>query len=169
MEVGSTKIPSERFVLIQSNVSYGPIAIGSFIYHVCTKRGRSRAYSMRTRGDGGLTHVDTYTKMPLFIYCNFVVFSYARYFFILRCLWRRLLLLFYETFAMIIFLSVICFTVFFSVELLPGYLKTLLLEMEGGSDGQEYVHNGGVLAIVLVCTMGKGGVKFFHFGVYILI
>ena len=44
---------------------------------------------------------------------------------ILCCLWRRLSLLFYKTFAMIIFLSLKCFSVYFSMELFIGYLKAV--------------------------------------------
>ena len=42
----------------------------------------------------------------------------------LCCHWRRLSFQFYKTFAMIIFLSLKCFSVYFSMELCIGYLKT---------------------------------------------
>ena len=75
---------------------------------------------------------------------------------ILCCLWRRLSLVFYKAFAMIIFLSLKFFTVLFSMELFIGYLKTFPLETEGGSERYEYVRNGrwGVVAFVRVRIMG---------------
>ena len=54
---------------------------------------------------------------------------------------------------MIIFLSLKYITVFLFIELLIGYLKAFQLEMcvcvcvwggGRGSDGKEYVHNGGL-------------------------
>ena len=74
--------------------------------------------------------------------------------------------MFYKTFAMITFLSLKCFPVFFSMELLIGYLKTLPLEMGGGvrwvrvhtqwgHSKRTYVYNG-------------GEVKFLPFGAYVL-
>ena len=48
------------------------------------------------------------------------------------CLWRLLSLLLYKTFAMSIFLSLKCFTVYFSMAVLVGYLKTFALEIGGG-------------------------------------
>ena len=52
----------------------------------------------------------------------------------------------YTNFAIIIFLSLKCVTIFVSMELLIGNLKALTLETEGGerSDRKEYLHNGGV-------------------------
>ena len=60
--------------------------------------------------------------------------------------------------------------VFFSMELLTGYLKAYLLEI-GGGGGQmsKRAHTQwGAITNVCVCKMG-GGVNFVHFGAYILI
>ena len=67
--------------------------------------GQAKAYTMRARGGGGLAHGSTYAKTSLF---------------------ARILLsfLFYKTFSMTIFLSLKCFSVYFSMELFNGYLKT---------------------------------------------
>ena len=72
------------------------------------------------KGVGGLTHLSIWTKKaPFCIY--FVIFSYA----------------------MIIFLSLKCFTVFFSMELLLGCLNAFPLEMEGGQMGKSKCAMGG--------------------------
>ena len=63
--------------------------------------------------------------------------------------------MFSETFAMIISLSLKCFTLFFFVELLIGYLKIFPLGM-GGQMGKS-TYGMGVVASVRVCTMGEGG------------
>ena len=73
---------------------------------------------------------------------------------------------------MIILLSLKWFTVFFSMELLIGYLKTFPLEMGGG--GVRWVGvrlQWGEVEVVAsehVSTMG-GGSNFCHFGAYVLI
>ena len=82
---------------------------------------------------GGLTHPSAYAKMTLFA-CILSYFHMLHIFTILCCLWPRLSLLFYKTFAMIILLSLKSSTVCFSMELSIGYLKTFPLEMGGGSD-----------------------------------
>ena len=69
------------------------------------------------------------------------------------------LLLFYKTFAMIIFLPLKRFTVYFSMELFIGDLKTFPLEIVGGLEWYEYVRNGGLVA----CVNGGRGFKFFSF------
>ena len=61
------------------------------------------------QGGGGLTSL-LYVRKKFLFCAYFVIFPYGRYFTIL-C--RRLSLLFYKTFAMIIFLSLKFFTVFF--------------------------------------------------------
>ena len=53
---------------------------------------------------------------------HFVIFHMQGTFAILCCLWHRLSILVYKTFAMIIFLSLKMFYGFFSIELLIGYL-----------------------------------------------
>ena len=75
------------------------------------------------KGGGGLTHGSTYTKASLFCTC-FVIFSCAGSFYhtSLSLAWN--FITFYKTFAMIIFLSFKSFSVYFSMELFIGYLKT---------------------------------------------
>ena len=60
---------------------------------------------------------------------------------------------------MIIFLSLKCFSVYFSMELFIGYLKHPIGK-SGGLKWYEYVRNGGLLACVRVRTMGEGGQTF---------
>ena len=77
-----------------------------------------------------------------------MIFSYA------GCHWRILSLLFYKTFAMIIFLSLKCFSVYFSMELFIGYLKSPIKNSGGGGlKWYEYVRNGGLVACVLVLLL----------------
>ena len=73
------------------------------------------------------------------------------------CIWHRLTLLLYKTFAMIIFLSLKCFAVFFSMELLNGFLNAVPLEMGGGSQI-------GMSTYAMV-----RGAKFCHFAAYVLL
>ena len=76
---------------------------------------------MRTKGKG-LTHVSTYAKMSLSARVLWY-FHMLETFTTLCCLWRRLSLLFYKAFAMIILLFLKCFIVYVSMELCIGYLK----------------------------------------------
>ena len=81
---------------------------------------------------------------------------------ILCCLWRRLSPRFYKTFAMVIFLSLTCFTVYFSVELLVGYLKTFSSEIGGQIGKCTYAMREGSLHAYLCVRWGQG-VKFLSF------
>ena len=85
------------------------------------------------QGGGRLAHLSTYAKTSL-LHAFYDIFVCKVPFIILCCLWRRGSLLFYETFAMTIFMPLECFTIFFSKELLIGYLKTFSLEIGSGSD-----------------------------------
>ena len=67
---------------------------------------------------------------------------------------------------MIIFLSLKCFSVYFSMALFIGYLKHPIGN-SGGLKWYEYVRNGGPLACVRVRTMGEGGSNLCHFGAYV--
>ena len=80
------------------------------------------------KGRGGnLTHLSTRAKCPFCTYS--VIFSYFK---IICCLWRRISLLFIKTLTTIIFLSLEIFTVYFSIELLIGPIKTFRLEVRWG-------------------------------------
>ena len=59
---------------------------------------------------------------------------------------------------MIIFLSVKCFTVFISMKLLIGCLKTFQLEMVGVGQIGKSTYAMGVVASINVHTMGEGGI-----------
>ena len=73
---------------------------------------------------------------------------------LLCCLWRRLSLLFCEAFAMIIFLSFKCFTIFFFMNLLVAYLKQFPLETGRRQLSEITYAMMGVLASVHVRTVG---------------
>ena len=101
---------------------------------------------------------------------HFVIFSYAKYFYhTLLSFCDGFRYCFYKTFAMIIFLSLKCFTVFLPMELLLGYSKTFLLEVVGAAQmGKSSTQWEGVVASVNLRTMGRGS-NFYHFGAYVLI
>ena len=84
-----------------------------------------KVYAMRTREEGELTHLSTYTKVPFIILC---------------CLWRRLSLLYKKALAMIIFLSLKSFSLFLYV--LIDWIFEGFPIRNGGLDGKEYVSNG---------------------------
>ena len=72
---------------------------------------------------------------------------------ILCCLWPLLSLLFYNEFAMIIFLSLKYFTVCFSIELLIGCLKIFPLEIGAGRQlGKSTYPMGGQMFFIVVGT-----------------
>ena len=79
----------------------------------------------------------------------------------LSCLERRLLLPFHKRFALITFLSLKCFTAFFSMELLVRY-KIYPLEIGNQRDQSTYaLGRGGFVSSVHVRLIG--GVKFSPF------
>ena len=57
-------------------------------------------------------------------------------------LFNSIFIAFPYKFALVIFLSLKCFTIFSSTEVLIGYLKNLPLEIWGGSYREEHVRNG---------------------------
>ena len=68
-------------------------------------------------------------------------------------------LLLYKKTAMIISLSLKCFTVYFSMEIFIGYLKTFPLEKGGDQKGKS----------AYVCVRRGRGSNYCHFDAYVLI
>ena len=106
----------------------------SFSRYAQKGRGPSKCVRPAYKEGRWLTHGSTYAKMSLFARV-LLDFHMLEAFTILCCLWRRLSLLFYKTFAMIIFLSFKLFTVYFFMELFIGYLKKFPLEIVVGGGG----------------------------------
>ena len=87
---------------------------------------------------------------------------------ILCCLWCQPSLLFYKTFAMIIFLSQM-FCSLFLYGIIDWVFKNIPI---GNREGVRWVAvcmQWGVIASIHVHMMGGGGSNFGHFGVYVLI
>ena len=106
---------------------------------------QEKAYVMHTRRVDTSKYVRK--KVPFCIY--FIIFSFTRYF--------HHTTLIYNTFAIIIFLSLSCFIVLSSIQLLSEYLKIFSLEMaRGETDGDEYVRNGGRCKHAFAYNEGRG-------------
>ena len=69
---------------------------------------------------------------------------------------------------MIIFLSLKCFSLFL-FGIFIGYLNTFPLEIAGGFEWHEYVHNGGARSMRTCAYDGGGGSNFCHSGAYVLL
>ena len=79
-------------------------------------------------------------------------------FVVLSCLWHQFSLLSYKAFAMIIFLSLKCFAVFFFMELLIGCFITFLLDIrEGGQMRLSMYAMEGHSKCTCVYDEGRGG------------
>ena len=92
---------------------------------------------MRTKGEGAEAFKYVRKKVPFYMY--FVMFSYARYFYHTLQSSVTTFITVLRTSAMIIFLFLNCFTAFFFMELLIGYLKTFLtLNIFESSDISQY-------------------------------
>ena len=61
-------------------------------------------------------------------------------FIITSCLWHQLLLMFYKTFTMTIFLSLKSSKVFFFMQLLTGHLETFFQMKMGGGQMSKRMH-----------------------------
>ena len=72
------------------------------------------------KGEGVDTHKYVHKSLFLHVFCD-----------IFRCKVLLPYFVVFASFAMIIFLNVKCFTVFFSMESLIGYLEIFELDMEG--------------------------------------
>ena len=82
------------------------------------------------------------------------------------CHWRRLSLPFYETFAMIVFLSLKCFLSLFLYGIIYWIFKNTPLEIVDGGGGYNgistYAMGGGARSL-RTCAYDGQGVKFLSF------
>ena len=115
------------FLIIVTSFSFPFSTLLKGVIHLVRthKGGGGQVKSVRHayKGEVGL-HMEVRTqKRPfLHVFCDiFICWKLLPYF---CCLWRRLSLLFYKTLALIIFLSLTRFSVYSSMEIFIGYLKT---------------------------------------------